>query len=225
MPADRSPPRQGRATAAQARKRALVNRWGEARDRVGGTSVLGSGAVVVIPGTASPRGGVLVLNLDDEPLNICGIGRAIALIGSGKAEVVVTRCRPVRTSSVELERPSVIRLQKLVRRPRLAARLTRREVFARDNFTCQYCGVRARELTIDHVVPRRLGGRHTWENVVSACRSCNARKGGHPLSETRMRLARVPDRPSYGLWFLWVNRPDAEAAAAWTPYLPGASRA
>lgn len=163
-----------------------------------------------------------MLNADYEPLNVCGLGRAVALVDAGKAEVVASGGPVVRTPREARARPRVIRLRYHVRRPRVPVRVTRREVFARDAYTCQYCGARTRDLTIDHVVPRRLGGIHVWENVVCACLPCNLRKGGHALVETRMRLARAPRRPAYGQWFLWANRPDAETAASWMPYLPGA---
>ncbi|NDB19288.1 MAG: HNH endonuclease [Proteobacteria bacterium] len=138
---------------------------------------------------------VLVLNLNYEPLNICGLGRAVALVGSGKAEILASGMEDIRTARAVIPRPSVIKLQYLVRRPRAQVRLTRREVFIRDDYTCQYCGLRGRELTLDHVIPRHLGGRHVWDNLVSACRPCNHRKGGKRLDETRMRLARPPRRP------------------------------
>ncbi|NIV31113.1 MAG: HNH endonuclease, partial [Anaerolineae bacterium] len=70
-------------------------------------------------------------------------------------------------------RPSVIRIGYMVKRPRPRVRLTKREVFRRDDYTCQYCGSRARTLTLDHIVPRHRGGRHRWENLVAACASCN----------------------------------------------------
>lgn len=120
---------------------------------------------------------VLVLNLNYEPLNICGLGRAVALVGSGKAEILASGMEDIRTARAVIPRPSVIKLQYLVRRPRAQVRLTRREVFIRDDYTCQYCGLRGRELTLDHVIPRHLGGRHVWDNLVSACRPCNHRKG------------------------------------------------
>lgn len=167
---------------------------------------------------------MLVLNVDFKPLNVCGLSRAIALLDSEKAEVLSSGGALIRTLRGSRPRPRVIRLRYHVRRPWIPVRVTRREVFVRDDYTCQYCGLRARELTIDHVIPRHLGGAHAWENVVCACLGCNLRKGGHTLGDTRMRLARTPRRPAYAQWFLWANRPDAETAAAWQPFLRGATR-
>lgn len=138
---------------------------------------------------------VLVLNQNFEPLNVCHIKRAVVLLLSGKAEIVVNNRGYLRTPTTEIPIPSVIRLAHQVRHPRLRVALTRRAVFRRDNFTCQYCGVQSNHLTIDHVIPRHRGGTHTWENVVSACPACNRKKGGKTLSEARMTLRRKPFEP------------------------------
>ena len=138
---------------------------------------------------------VLVLNLNYEPLNVCNVRRALVLIDVGKAEVLEYNGLVLRTALHSYSCPSVIRLVYLVRRPRPQARLTRREIFVRDNYTCQYCGSRARELTLDHVTPVHRGGQHTWDNLVSACPRCNHRKGGRSLEEAHLRLLRQPVRP------------------------------
>jgi 5-methylcytosine-specific restriction endonuclease McrA len=162
---------------------------------------------------------VLVLNQNYEPLNVCNLRRALVLVFRGKAEVLVNNHRLIRTVSFSLDCPSVIRLQRQVRRPLPLVRLTRREIFRRDSFTCQYCGQRSAHPTLDHVVPRHRGGKHTWENLVTACTRCNHRKGGRPLEEAGMRLLRSPARPvSSPYYFLdgWWQRSPAE----WWPFLP-----
>jgi len=121
---------------------------------------------------------VLVLNQNYEPLNVCNARRALVLISGGKAEVLEHGLGELRSPSTSLRRPSVIRLVYMIKRPRPRVRLTRREIFIRDHFTCQYCGVKTKDLTLDHLIPRHKGGRHAWDNLVSACRSCNHRKGG-----------------------------------------------
>lgn len=150
------------------------------------------------------NGSVLLLNQNYEPLNICNSRRAFSLVSRGKAEVLENSLDGLlRTPNCEYRQPSVIRMVYLIHRPRPRAKLTRREVFLRDQHTCQYCGAEARDLTLDHVVPRRCGGKHHWDNLVSACRACNHRKGGQTLEEAHMRLRRPPfqPRPSsyYGL--------------------------
>ena len=82
----------------------------------------------------------------------------------------------------------------MIKRPRPRVRLTRREIFIRDHHACQYCGIRTRDLTLDHVMPRHRGGRHSWDNLVSACRTCNHRKGGRTPDEARMLLRRAAKR-------------------------------
>src|SRR5712691_4682701 len=111
---------------------------------------------------------VLVLNQNYEPLNVCNARRAFLLVHGGKAEVLEQRAGYIRSTSAAFPRPSVIRLIYLIKRPRPRVRLTRREVFIRDHFSCQYCGLKTRELTLDHIVPRHRGGMHSWDNLVSA---------------------------------------------------------
>ena len=138
---------------------------------------------------------VLVLNQNYEPLNICQVRRAILLILNGKAEVIENNSSVIRSPSFSMISPSVVRLAHLVKRPRPQARLTRRRVFIRDRYTCQYCGKQTQELTLDHVVPRRMDGEHSWDNVVSACKSCNQRKAGRTPREAEMKLLRKPFLP------------------------------
>lgn len=138
---------------------------------------------------------VLILNVTFEPLHICSTKRALALVLAGKAEIILNGRGYVRTITSEYEIPSVIRLSYIVKRPRPRIALSKREILRRDNYTCQYCGRKMRTLTLDHVVPRRLGGPHTWENLVAACSTCNRRKGGQSPSEANMILRRTPYEP------------------------------
>lgn len=139
---------------------------------------------------------VLILNVNFEPLHVTNIKRALSLILSGKAEIVLNGRGVVRSNMAEFEAPSVIKLGYMVRRPHPHVALSKREVLRRDDFTCQYCGRTMRFLTIDHVVPRRQGGGHTWQNLVAACSQCNRRKGGKRPDEANMLLKREPFEPS-----------------------------
>ncbi|HEV2122938.1 MAG TPA: HNH endonuclease, partial [Chloroflexota bacterium] len=105
---------------------------------------------------------VLVLNQNFEPLNICNLRRAFVLVHRGKAEVLEHGDRGIKTASRLVPRPSVIKLSYMVKRPRPQVRLSRREIFLRDDYMCQYCGVKSRELTLDHVIPKHRGGGHSW---------------------------------------------------------------
>src|SRR5438552_9369089 len=139
---------------------------------------------------------VLVLNQNYEPLNVCNARRAFVLVDRGKAEVLEYSEISWRTASRVFPLPSVIRLIHLIKRPRPQMRLSRREVFTRDRYTCQYCGRRGqRDLTLDHVNPRFRGGRHTWDNLVTACKTCNHRKAGRTPQEAKMHLLKEPHQP------------------------------
>lgn len=133
------------------------------------------------------------------------------LVLKEKAEVVVSNGVVFRSERVQMPAPSVVRLRYFVRVPyRAHAALTRRGVFARDGWVCQYCGAAAEN--VDHVVPRSRGGQHVWENVVASCRRCNSRKENRLLSEAGLKLARQPFAPKDG-FRLSIGRmePDWEA--------------
>lgn len=162
---------------------------------------------------------VLVLNGNYEPLHVCTTKRAMGLILSGKAVVVENGRGFIRTVSTVYERPSVIRLVFVVRRPAPRVRLTKREILRRDEYRCQYCGREAANLTVDHVIPRHRGGEHCWENLVAACPQCNRRKGSRMLEEARMKLLRPPfePRPTARYLFSTYLRENQE----WAKYIDG----
>ncbi len=162
---------------------------------------------------------VLVLNANFEPINVCHLRRAIGLILTEKASMVVNGRGHIRTANSVYPRPSVIRLENMVHRPRPQVKLTRREIFRRDNYTCQYCGKHTSDLTIDHVIPRHLGGQQVWTNVVAACSLCNHRKGGRTLEEVRMALLHVPKEPPSSAMYIFGRH--LKECAEWEPYLNG----
>jgi 5-methylcytosine-specific restriction endonuclease McrA len=160
---------------------------------------------------------VLVLNSSYEPLNVCTVRRAVVLILKQKAELLETGNRFLHSESVTLPHPVVIRLVTYVRVPRdgTRRRITRRAVFARDSWTCQYCG-RTSHLTVDHVLPRSRGGRSVWENIVTSCAPCNRRKGNRTPVEVDMHPRRKPRAPGPSV-FIRVAAPVVPAA--WQQYL------
>src|SRR5512140_3362097 len=135
---------------------------------------------------------VLVLNANFEPLNVCTTRRAIGMMLEGKAALIANGRGMIQTVSHSYPLPSVIRLAHMVHRPRQHVKLTRREVFRRDNYTCQYCGRKVPNLTIDHVMPRHLSGKHIWTNGVTASSSCTHQKGGRRWEESHIRLLTSP---------------------------------
>lgn len=164
---------------------------------------------------------VLVLNQNYEPLNICNVKRALVMVFTGKAEIIEQNGLILHTIDADYRAPSVIRLAVLIKRPRPQVKLTRREIFIRDSYTCQYCGVRTRDLTIDHVMPKSRNGPHTWENLVSACKTCNHRKGGRTAQEARMALLREPVRPRAGAYYTIQRKLTSSMHEEWAQFIPG----
>lgn len=167
---------------------------------------------------------VLVLNKLFMAIHIISVRRAICLLCKDLAEVVsledgqfltydfatwreVSEYRAknfreadddwIRTISSEIQVPRVIRLLGYEKLPKQTVKFNRRNIFARDNNQCQFCGRKfpTSELSLDHVVPRSQGGQSTWENVVCACVSCNVRKGGRTPKQAHMGLIRKPEKP------------------------------
>ncbi len=161
---------------------------------------------------------VLVLNLDFQPLNVCNVRRAVVLLSKQKATVIEQNGHVVTSERLILQSPSVIRLVYHIKRPRPVVKLTRKEILQRDEHTCQYCGKRGNDLTLDHVMPRHRGGQHTWDNVVAACRACNHRKGGRTLTESHMTLLRLPKRPPATPTYLYSSYVRA-GERAWAKFI------
>lgn len=143
----------------------------------------------------------------------------MGLLLLGKAQLIENGRGEIRTTSASFPRPSVIRLAYFVRRPRPRVKLTKREIFRRDKYRCQYCGTTKARLTIDHVVPRHVGGQHAWHNLVTACPQCNRRKGGRSVKEARMHLLVPPREPMPSAKYLYGRH--ALESHDWTQYLEG----
>jgi len=163
---------------------------------------------------------VLVLNNNYEPLNVCNMRRAFALLLLGKAEIIQQRDIPVVTTRGEITAPSVVKMRYVVRRPMPQLRLSRHSVLARDNYTCQYCGSKGKELTIDHVVPRWVGGENTWDNMVACCRRCNLKKADKTPQQANMKLIRKPRRPHFIPYLSLPLYLKAQGRDDWRMYLP-----
>ncbi len=141
---------------------------------------------------------IVVFSKNYLPISQIPLKRAIVLLITGRAEPLDLFAGPVwkiRSPSIVLEVPSYIRLLQQGReRAWKVPAVNRREVFRRDHHTCQYCSA-TRDLTIDHVIPLSKGGSHTWENVVTACQSCNQRKGDRLPEQAGMTLKTKPKPP------------------------------
>ncbi|MFQ5680139.1 MAG: HNH endonuclease [Gemmatimonadota bacterium] len=157
--------------------------------------------------------GCLALNASFEPLTVIPVRRALRLVIDGKAEALeVDRARPFRSASLEYPAPVVIRLVRYIHVPRRFRRqVTNTFLFARDAYSCQYCGRHRKELgyreslTRDHIVPLSRGGDNGWKNVVTACSKCNLRKGNQLPSECGMKPLSVPGEPNH-VTLVWAVR-------------------
>lgn len=157
----------------------------------------------------------LVLDASYLPVARVHWQRAITLLFLGKVEVVEEyEDREIRSMTVALKMPSVIRFIKALRRRRRAVKFSRENVYLRDKGRCQYCGekVPRPHATYDHVVPRAQGGKTTWQNVVIACVGCNQKKGGRRPGEAKMRLLSQPVRPK--------KLPEVHFTMAWQKGMP-----
>jgi 5-methylcytosine-specific restriction endonuclease McrA len=164
---------------------------------------------------------VLVLNHSFEPLQFTNVRRAVSLLLSGKAEPVEASPRVIRSPSVVLALPAVIRLAVYIRKPFLdRVAFNKKNILRRDGYTCQYCNRRGERLTVDHIVPRSRGGETTWTNVVAACLRCNLRKGNRMPDELGMRLLREPVHPKFLFSAHLLRHPFAPALIdSWRKYL------
>ena len=138
---------------------------------------------------------VLVLNMNYQPINITSTFRAINMVLAERAILMMNGRGFIHSVSQTFPLPSVIRLIRMVKRPRPIVKLTRKEIFRRDNYTCQYCGRQMTNLTVDHVIPRRLGGKTHWDNVVASCPRCNHLKGGMTPKKSGMYPRKHPQHP------------------------------
>ena len=163
---------------------------------------------------------MLLLNASFEPLNVINWQRALKLVFMDKVEVVEESGREVHSVSVTVRVPSVVRLMSFVRFRRKEAKFSRKNIYARDRHSCQYCGRRypVDELTCDHVLPRSRGGKATWRNIVTCCVACNRRKGGRTPAEAGMKLRKPPARPSWQ-WGFRVRFKNRRPPENWHLYL------
>ena len=165
----------------------------------------------------------LVLNADYRPLSYYPLSLwpwqdAVKAVFLDRVDILAEYDHVVRSQRMEIRVPSVVVLRDFVK-PRKRVAFTRFNLFLRDEFTCQYCGAK-NDLTFDHVIPRKLGGVTSWENVVAACAPCNLRKGSKTLRETGMKLRTRPVRPeSEQLRNLGRRFPPNHLHDSWLDYL------
>jgi len=161
---------------------------------------------------------VMVLDKSYQELNVVNWQRALTLVVSNKAEVVEETSKIVRTVRMEFKVPAIIRLLTASVIKRREVKFSRVNILKRDDHTCQYCGKRysGKELTLDHVIPKSLGGQMHWTNIVTACKPCNNKKANKTPAQAGMTLMRKPKQ----LRFVPYVTVEAELAEIWGRYLP-----
>ena len=162
---------------------------------------------------------VLVLNASYEPLNITTWRRATVLMLKGKAERLEEN--PNLKIRPDTNLPTVIRLRNFIKVPYRDIPLTRKNILQRDNNCCQYCGYQGPKLSIDHILPRSKGGSDEWENVTTACLSCNVIKGNRTPEEANMNLKTKPHKPLNNLSFEATRQINSGKHKEWGKYVIG----
>ena len=168
---------------------------------------------------------VLLLNITYEPLRIINWKKAITMLCLGKVEVIEEYSREIHSVSFTVKLPSVVRLLRLVKRPKTPVKFSRQNIYARDRYRCQYCGARfaTEDLTYDHVIPKSRGGKTQWKNIVTCCIDCNRKKGGMTPAQAGLPLLKKPTRPSWLIGFR-TRFASKEPPVQWRDYLFGMGR-
>ena len=163
---------------------------------------------------------VLLLNATFEPLKVIDWKRAIRLLTLGKVEVLEEYDLEIRSVTFAIKLPAVLRLLRYVRYRKRDIKFSRANIYARDNFQCQYCGHKfeSQDLTFDHVVPKRYGGRTEWSNIVTCCYRCNGKKGARTLKESGFKLRKKPVKPDW-VPFLMMTIGVRAVPESWRDYL------
>ncbi len=145
---------------------------------------------------------------------------AVTMSFLGKVDVLEEYDEDIRSPSLAIKAPAVVRLRRPLGGMKRGVKFSRINVFARDEFRCQYCGVRRQvhELNYDHVVPRVQGGKTVWENIVTSCYACNSRKRGRTPDQAGMRLLRAPVKPRALPMTTVIPRHQGSIPEAWSPY-------
>ncbi|MCY7350690.1 MAG: HNH endonuclease [Cytophagaceae bacterium] len=159
---------------------------------------------------------VLVLNQDYSAFTVCSVPKAFLLVYLKKADLVAeSDTEKLRSISETFPMPSVIRLHKYVYLPYRGVMLTRQNIFKRDHHKCQYCSTND-DLTLDHVMPKSKGGRTSWDNLTTACKRCNSRKGDRAPEEANMILNQKPFKPSF---IMFLRDFSGMIEESWLPFL------
>ena len=159
---------------------------------------------------------VLLLNQSYEPVMVLGAKRAVILLLSEKVDSIESYKEMVNSAYLSIPLPSVIRLKKYAKICRKEIVVSKKNILKRDNYICQYCGIKSVPMTIDHIISKNKGGLDTWDNLVAACVECNTFKGSKSLCEANMKLLKTPRKPSV---ILYLQKYVKQFQDSWRPYL------
>jgi len=162
----------------------------------------------------------LLLNTTFEPLTVVSWKKAITLVFLGKVEVLREYEREIKGISTSIKQPAVIRLLRFVRNNHTNVKFSRKNIFLRDDYTCQYCGKRfdPRWLTCDHIIPKSRGGVTEWSNIVTSCIQCNLKKGDKLPEEVDMYPRKKSVRPN-GFYMLMLHIGIKIVPEYWKDYI------
>ena len=162
----------------------------------------------------------LVLSQGYEPLKVIPWERAITLLFLGKIEVIEEYDHNIRSTSIVIKMPAVVRLLSAFKRHKKKVKFSRINIFGRDGYKCQYCSKKGKlaELTYDHIVPKSRGGKTTWTNIVTCCEPCNSKKRDRTPNEAGMHLRSKPGQPNW-VPSMTIRISKSSAPSAWASYL------
>jgi 5-methylcytosine-specific restriction endonuclease McrA len=162
----------------------------------------------------------LLLNTTFEPISVLSWKKAITMVYLGKVEVLKEYAREIKGVSLNVKQPAVIRLRNLVRSNHANVKFSRKNIFLRDDYICQYCGkqIDVKHLTCDHIIPKSRGGITEWTNIVTCCIRCNLLKGDKLPQEVKMFPRKRPSRPN-GFYMFMLHLGVKVPPDYWKDYL------
>ena len=159
---------------------------------------------------------VLLLNSSYEPISVINGKKAITMLITKKVDYIEKTQLFINSEKLKISLPLIVKLKSYIYLEKRKIALTRKNIFKRDSYKCQYCGKSASSLTIDHVIPKNKGGKDSWDNLVSACMKCNLNKADSFLKDINMRLINSPKKPHY---LIYMQEHVSNEYKSWKPYL------
>ncbi len=162
----------------------------------------------------------LMLSQGYEPIRIVSWQRAITMLSLGKVEVIEEYNQDVRSTSIVIKMPAVVRLLGAFKRHKKPIKFSRINIYGRDKYRCQYCAkkISMGSGTYDHIVPRSQGGKTSWTNIVTCCEPCNSKKGGRTPKQAGMQLRSKPIQPKW-VPIMAFHVSNTSAPDAWRDYI------